>query len=186
MPDVPEQGLDQVEYDGVGSRWLSILYSGNHYYGHEFLNRASGVLRPAPRAPDRVVDLDAPGLYRRLCRPVVRPSVLDSEDPSPVPTLVMRAGVATISTFTAADPDGRVVLERCGRRPRVIDRRGSYQQPLLAGGEVAWIAGRALRMRSLATGRVRALRISRLAQLVGVAHGRIYLVEHRRLKHVIV
>ena len=65
------------------------------------------------------------------------------------------------------------------------------RQPVLVAGMVAWLQGRStaavlLRVRPLRSGRVRSVIVGPDVQLVGAAHGRIYLTVHRRLKHVIV
>ena len=199
LPELPfDVGNDtnSSTYAGIGRHWVRIGRAGYHSFITRYVPRGGGPERGEPAARDLVADLDVPGLYRRLCTPVVRPEVPDGNGLGTMlaPELAQVGGrSASFFTRDTAAPVERLVLQRCGHAPRTLARcpgaRCGGRQPVLVAGMVAWLEGGPadevqLHVRSLRTGRTRSVTAGPDVQLVGAAHGRVYLTQHRRLKHV--
>jgi hypothetical protein len=160
---------DRATYDAIGDRWARVIFFGYHYAYPTYVERTSGQQPTVKRRRDRVVDLDAPSLTRKLCSGQRRPYVDD--DASGIGTelgeLAIAGRRAAATTYpSAAGGTARVELQRCATRPRTLTvcRRVICTQPVINDRIVAWAEshfdhrGRAtgrLVVRSLRTGRTR-------------------------------
>ena len=150
------RGFSYVTLADVGRYWMSAGAVGYHYAYSAYLNWRTGIFSgnvstiSEPRNTARnVPDVDAPALWRRLCRPLHRRSAFDP-----------RTGAAETGDqwlpYQYEYPYGlrrtlrgtRLLLDRCGRRrSRTLSScRGSCGDARLGAGIVVW--GQGSRVRS--------------------------------------
>jgi hypothetical protein len=162
-------GAESIGYAGFGRFWMRVRHSGYHYGFDSYLNRATRrQVRPDDKNRRVWFDINSPQLTRKLCRGMSRPLVPDPDDgagvvPGPL-AIAGRNAAATTYTDSEYGPNGKVVLQRCGKPVRVLQacpQPYTCSQPVITARIVAWTRTRAaqtrLYVRSLRTGRTRSL-----------------------------
>lgn len=185
---------DFSAYAGVGRAWLRFLFAGHHYAFSVYVNRADGrVLRPSRRLRNRRIDPDRSSLAVRLCSGMQLPLVPDDESGAglvPGPLAVAGRRAAAVEYTDSPDgPQGRVVLERCGHKPRTLmhcRQSTSCTQPVISGRIVAWTRewpGHPVRVfvRSLRTGETRTLLLPAEGVALRLVGGRLLYTDARTL-----
>jgi hypothetical protein len=171
VPPPSGLGADSAGYSALGRFWLRVRNSGYHYGFESYVDRATG-RQVQPNERDRGVwfDVDSTGLTRRLCRGMWRPLVPNDDSgrgvvPGPL-AIAGRTAAATTFRDSEHGPDGKVVLQRCGKAARVLQRcpqPSLCSQPVINTRIVAWTRLRAsktrLYVRSLQSGRTRSIAV---------------------------
>jgi hypothetical protein len=192
---MPSSDASQGLYEAIGERWAQARISGYHYAYRVYVERASGRQRSVKDRRDRVVDLDAPSLTRKLCSGQRRPYVSDESGLSTELGDLATAGRwAAATTYPFSGSPGRVELQRCGARPRTLAvcREVVCTQPVIDARVVAWAETRyvtryheppsgRLVVRSLRTGRTRRTRIVRASLTPLLIAGRLFVATPNRL-----
>lgn len=167
-------GADFGTYRAIGTHWAQAAFTAYRQLGAMgYVQRFTGeqrILDPSSVGRNRIVDLDAPSLTRKLCSGQRRPYV-----GQPDGTTVGLGDLAFAGRWAAATtlpgPESRggggtsatVELQRCGTKPRALTIC-DCSQPVINGKIVAWIQrGGSKRfrlvLRSLRTGRTRATKV---------------------------
>jgi hypothetical protein len=162
----------------AGRTWITGTAVSYHYAASCFVNWRNGhVVVYGPRSRNNRVELDSPSLGVRLCKPIRRlpnPERVTSIEAADrwAPLHYQRPWAASVrgadqraDTFRTYE----VVLQRCGRRARVIDRSRRGIGPLqLGGGIVSWGRGTTdVRVYDLSERRSRRVRLPRGSTLSG-------------------
>lgn len=120
LPGLFDERLGHDEtygWEAVGARWLQADIEGYHFEYPEYLQWRSGERRRLKPTRTEVVDLDRPGLVRRLCDPLRVPSnpAEDTYNTEPRfnPTF-LSAGRAAVWDPGRVTGRRRLDLQRCG------------------------------------------------------------------------
>jgi hypothetical protein len=144
-------GDSSTHFRAVGRHWFHVVVSGNHYGNlSSWVRIATGESRTSAQrqVAGEVEDLDSPGLYRPLCRPLRREA-----DPSYEPDTIGNFGDPYLP-YEYEAPYGahvigsgrQVLLDRCGRGDQRVIGTGTLDLQL-SDGWVTWSKG--LRVRGL-------------------------------------
>jgi hypothetical protein len=133
---------DAASYVAIGDRWAQATFTGYHFAYPAYVDRTSGQQRTITSRRDRLVDLDAPSLTRRLCSGQRRPNVFDASGLSTELGDLATAGRWAAATTYPVGGNGpeRVELQRCGRTPRTLKICTAIDctQPVINDRIVAW------------------------------------------------
>jgi hypothetical protein len=124
-------GDESASFSEVGEHWLGGEANGYHSYGALWLAWRTGVFEDDEGDAGQMPDLDAPGLFVPLCRPLVRATEHEYDQTGDGPRFVR---------FPYEPPFAYVGLavRRCGSRRRtLIDMAGHGVQ--VGGGLVTWL-----------------------------------------------
>jgi hypothetical protein len=193
----PPTTPDSASYSALGRRWARVTFFGYHYSFDVYVDRRTGrQVRPDERNRNRVPDLDASPLTRALCSGMQRPLIPDGLGTGVEPGPLAVAGRnAAATSYDRRAVRGRVLLERCGRAPELLQRchlPAYCSQPVIDDRFVAWTVdrwspgrGSTLHVRSLKTGRARSLQLltAPAPTLMLVAH-RLFLASEGRMLRV--
>ena len=183
---LPGSSPDGSQFSEIGDRWARVQFSGYHYAYDAFVDRSTGRTVHPKQAPDRLEDLDRSPLVRRLCRGQRRTSIADTASGLGVeigPLATAGRWAAGTTYEDVEDPVGRVELQRCETRPKVVRRcmRFACSQPVITSRWVAWTesvrgtTGR-LVVRSLKTGRTRRSAPRRTGMIPLLMDGDLFVV----------
>ncbi len=172
--------LEQLRWVGIGRHWLHALASGYHYSGvSDFYDWRDGARRWDDAGPRRIPNLDLPGLFAPLCRPLTRREneqlAYESTNRYSAP-FAYRGGWALL--------DGRRVrAQRCGAaKPVTLCATAcGAARGLGPGGRVAWTRRRTLHARRLGTRRAWSWRVPAGTSVAGVTLHAVIAVSGGRL-----
>ncbi|MEA2450214.1 MAG: hypothetical protein QOG63_2146 [Thermoleophilaceae bacterium] len=126
--------------DAIGAHWVKVLSWGYHWHDRRYVDWRTGAVKHEDDAGShRYPNLDRPGLFAPICRPLRRRENLDDDayDNGPPWLYYDQAGgwgVTQLKEYATRANQPTLVLQRCGaRRPRIELPWG-----VLGRGIVAW------------------------------------------------
>jgi hypothetical protein len=145
---------------GAGSRWiigdLTTEYagSGKSSFTSVLVDRLTGkVTADSSTSTGTYLDLNAAHPHQRVCRPITRQFIPDSYYPSFGP--LTKVGSWTLRYLAGYDDASEWVVQRCGTTKQLT--LPSRSTPALGRHHVAWVTGRTVHLRTLASGVTRRL-----------------------------
>jgi hypothetical protein len=134
---------DETHGTLVGSRWIEASVALESSTVMRYLDWRTGESRDGPASPDRVADVNKPGLIRRLCSPITRAAGPFSSDP--LLPLYYDGKRALLVRRGGPNPHGdyygqQVAIQACGQAtPRVLANcDGTCRDVQYARGVATW------------------------------------------------
>lgn len=134
--------------EGAGSSWLQYDHEtcdsgGEHCSSSSvFQNITTGELRQDPSGGTTTVDLNAPNLIRRVCRPLRVPTTVEPYALGRVPGSLMFYGSFGVA-IGGNNTGSRAYLERCGTHLHRLLTKAPVEEPTVVGAnthEVVWMS----------------------------------------------